>query len=410
MLKVRDLEMLNDIGLVYKNKIVLYGAGDYGHRALRLLAQLEIPVYGVFDSNERICEKRIRGHRVRPAESLAEIYGNEQITIIITIANPAYVENVLERLEQDGLVGVTCYTFFALKFTVELHINDKRIKETYREDFFIARNTFFEYMQNYWENRGRRLIYSTMLQDMVIVLQPGKVGSSSIVASLEKLKIYCIHSHCLSFTNWLSNDIHNAYGSRYCWQYKLSEELKSFHSMQKIKVISLVRDPIGRAVSDFFQGLEMSEYSRYDSSDLDICQRINNFIRRESEVGCCGYMFEWFNQEIKEVFGIDVYEHDFDRKKGWQLIYKDNVELLLLKSEKLDDCQEIIGEFVENDNFELIKENVGNEKPCKFAYDEVKRIIEIPEVVLNFYYKDNQAMDHFYTEEEKKGFYKKWLR
>ena len=99
MLKVRDLEMLNDIGLVYKNKIVLYGAGDYGHRALRLLAQLEIPVYGVFDSNEKICGKRMRGHLVEPAERLAEIYENEQITIIITIASPAYVKNVLERFE-----------------------------------------------------------------------------------------------------------------------------------------------------------------------------------------------------------------------------------------------------------------------------------------------------------------------
>lgn len=54
MLKIRDLEMLEDIDLVYKNKIVLYGAGDYGRRALKLLGQLEIPVYGVCDSNESL--------------------------------------------------------------------------------------------------------------------------------------------------------------------------------------------------------------------------------------------------------------------------------------------------------------------------------------------------------------------
>ena len=54
MLKIKDLEMLEDIDLVYKNKIVLYGAGDYGRRALKLLGQLEIPVCGVCDSNESL--------------------------------------------------------------------------------------------------------------------------------------------------------------------------------------------------------------------------------------------------------------------------------------------------------------------------------------------------------------------
>ena len=52
MIKIRDLEMLEDLSLVFDNKIVLYGAGDYGRRALMMLSQLEIPVYGVCDSDE----------------------------------------------------------------------------------------------------------------------------------------------------------------------------------------------------------------------------------------------------------------------------------------------------------------------------------------------------------------------
>lgn len=38
MIKIRDLEMLEDLSLVFDNKIVLYGAGDYGRRALMMLS------------------------------------------------------------------------------------------------------------------------------------------------------------------------------------------------------------------------------------------------------------------------------------------------------------------------------------------------------------------------------------
>lgn len=85
-------------------------------------------------------------------------------------------------------------------------------------------------------------------------------------------------------------------------------------------------------------------------------------------------MFEWFDLEIKENFGIDVYGYDFDKERGFQIIRQDNVELLLMKLEKLDDCQEIIGEFVGAEDFKLIKSNMGNNKLYKFAYNELKKL------------------------------------
>jgi len=84
--------------------------------------------------------------------------------------------------------------------------------------------------------------------------------------------------------------------------------------------------------------------------------------------------------------------------------------LLLIKTEKLNDCQDIIGQFVGVEDFKLVKDNVGNKKISKFAYDEVLRTIEIPEDVIDFYYKGNKAMDHFYTESEKEKFMMKWSK
>ena len=81
----------------------------------------------------------------------------------------------------------------------------------------------------------------------------------------------------------------------------------------------------------------------------------------------------------------------------------------MIKTEKLNECQEVIGKFVEADDFKLVNENVGARKPYKFAYDEIKKSFTIPEHIINFYYKGNKAMDHFYTEEEKERFIKKWF-
>lgn len=407
MFKIDDFEMLNNIDIVYENKIFIYGAGDLGSRTIKLLNRLEIPVYGVSDSNSDIWGKLVKGYKVQPVGEWAKICNEEQGMIIIAVHNLKYVEQILETLDSCGLSDSKCYTYFALKTTIELHINDRRIKESYRKDYEIAKKMFSDHMLHDWENRAREYIYSVMQRDTILVWQPGKVGSTSIVKSLEREKIPYAHLHCLSFVNWLDSEIYNSYGIQHYWEKKPIEKLRIMQDLEKIKIISLVRDPIARSVADYFEGLG-GMYSRFGDTGKDLCQDMDDYIEKEARVGESGYIFEWFNYEIKEFFGIDVYQYDFDREKGYQLIIKDNIELLLIKTEKLTDYQEILGRFVGVEKFELVNDNVGNQKIYKYAYNEAKQSIKIPDHIINFYYRGNKCMDHFYTEDEKKFFIKKW--
>lgn len=52
MVKIHDLELLEDINILYDNEIILYGAGDYGKRAKRLLEKINISILGFGDSSE----------------------------------------------------------------------------------------------------------------------------------------------------------------------------------------------------------------------------------------------------------------------------------------------------------------------------------------------------------------------
>lgn len=410
MLKISDLQMLGNIDCIFRNRIILYGAGDLGMRSLKLLKQLKIFVYGICDTDQNLWGKTISGYRILSIQQLSEACTKQCSTIILSMANPEYVEQVLRILDDYKISNVECYTYFALKTAVELHIEDKRIAEAYRKDFYIARKAFYDYLLNDWENRARKFIYSSMLHDTIAVLQPGKVGSTSIAKSLDKEKIHYSHLHSLAFGNWLDPNIKNSYGIWHQWQKSPIKKLESIHQSEKVKVISLVRDPIGRSIADYFEGLG-SEYMKYESNEnFDIYQEVNEFIRKEAKVGEYGYIFEWFNQEIKNFFGIDIYQYGFDRKKGYFIICEGNVEILLIKMERINDCQEILGQFVGVDNFELEKENIGDRKLYKFVYEEVKRTIQIPKDILDFYYKGNKAMDHFYTETEKKEFKRKWSK
>lgn len=407
MLKIKDLEMLDNIDIVYKDKIFLYGAGDLGGRTIKLLSRLEIPIHGLCDSDKGLWGKNVRGYEVLPIDKWISFCKMEGTMVIIAVNDPESIQEILRMFDSYGLSDIRCYTYFALKTTIELHIDDHRIKESYRKDYNISKEIFSDYMLNDWENRAREYIYSMMQFDTILIWQPGKVGSTSIAKSLEKEGIHYSHLHCLSFVNWLDIKIHNSYGIQHHWENKPIKRSEIIQNSEKVKIISLVRDPIARSIADYFEGLGRL-YCKYEDTNVDIFQDINNFIEMEAGVGDSGYIFEWFDHEIKEFLDIDIYQYDFDKEKGYQVISEDNIEILLIKTEKLTSCEEILGQFVGVEGFKLIQDNVGNQKIYKFAYDEVKQKINIPDDIIDFYYNGNKCMDHFYTENEKKEFIKKW--
>jgi hypothetical protein len=118
-------------------------------------------------------------------------------------------------------------------------------------------------------------------------------------------------------------------------------------------------------------------------------------------------MFNWFDNELKAFFGIDVYAHPFDREKGYSIIKQGNIEVLVMKMEKLNSLESVIGEFIGAPQFKLVNDNVGSNKIYKYLYKNVKDAVKIPREIFSVCY-GNPRMSHFYTEEEKAAFLKKW--
>jgi len=256
-------------------------------------------------------------------------------------------------------------------------------------------------------------------EEILIVHQMGKVGSSSVLASLEKhFNQPILHTH------FLNQERLNAHlSTRKNKGLKISEHLKIAQSInQKIpnllsnrkwKVITLVREPIARNISAYFQNLDQEHIknclNQYQDNIIELEEIINYFFQNYSH----DIPLKWLDWEIKNVFGIDVYQPSFIPQKGYQLYSYKNIDLLLIRLESLSECwNEAIEKLSisqdSNNSIQLQQYNIGKDKKYSNLYTEFIDHIKIPESYVEKMY-NSQYAKQFYNEQEIKRFTQYWL-
>ncbi len=170
---------------------------------------------------------------------------------------------------------------------------------------------------------------------------------------------------------------------------------RAIKSRDKIKIITLVRDPYSRNVSMFFQDIAHWIYNYIGQDNHDIRDDNDNFL---FDVYLDSFDHEytdsWFDKEILRFTGIDVFS-DKMPENGAKIYRKDKVELLVLKAEQLNQNIEIIKEFVGVD-FELKNSNVGDKKWYSSLYKEFKENANVNLSEYKRKIKDSKIHKHFY--------------
>lgn len=231
------------------------------------------------------------------------------------------------------------------------------------------------------------IYYYTILKDKrpVLVYQMGKVGSSTVWDSLRYYGIKPVfHLHLL-------NPPVNSYGKRIN-RYIISKS-------RKADLITLVRNPIARIISGF-QG--------YISRNLNSSMEELN--KKFLELTSSDHpSFRWFDWEMKPVTGIDVFKTRFPKKKGWQIIEKDDYRLLIVKLELEDKLiEESIQKFLDlNPDFQLVRSNVTTKKEFGDIYDKFKKQLKLPKDYLDMML-NSKYCKHFYTKGEIDNIRKKY--
>ena len=236
---------------------------------------------------------------------------------------------------------------------------------------------------NYWVAKAEHtenFYYSKVIDSLksrknkpVVVYQMGKVGSSTLCNSLKKIRprnIDVYHIHVL--TEDSIKALENVYKDNF---YKASffptHILESQYLRKQLdkgkkewKVVTLVREPVSRNISLFFQvldsglGYKYEEKLKYMKID-DIVEELQKLFLEENS-GFEKYNgheapLHWFETEIEPTLNIDVFSIEFPHSQGYELYQSDLADLLLIRLENLNECAgEAFKKFLDIDDFTLV--------------------------------------------------------
>ncbi len=410
---MNDIGLINEIRLLYDKNIVLYGAGRVFEQFWEQIKDMELPVTAICDSNSELWGSRIKGIPVIAPEKLSE---QKNYIVIIT---SRFIDEIYQTLIELQVDSKCIFTLFGFRYSVMINRNSAVLPKKFRQEYNRQYEMWTEWKRMQADFRFTYKYYQQKWTDVwsenpVMVFNAGKVGSISVYNSLLRHHIAARQTHALAYRP----EYMDARMKEFYKEFK-----KKIDGYECVKVISAVREPIIRDISHIFENLCFPYAKMYEKFSSDFYESVNqclcdNFIceksfHHESPTSVHQYIrmsgkhggeFEWFNTELKEVYGIDVYSYPFDREKGYSVIKQGNVELFLYKLEKLNSLEAPLGRFVGLDNFRLTRANGSEVKNYKYAYEQLRREIVLRKEYVDFYYQGNEYMDHFYTEEEKQKF------
>lgn len=201
----------------------------------------------------------------------------------------------------------------------------------------------------------------------VLIYQMGKVGSSSLASSIkDSIQVHTLYSN---FPTPILFKMFPLIFVRKTFANFIKRKLLQKRNV--ISIITIVRDPVERDRSMFFQDISayMLHYSSkrkfndpWDAGFDSIFNVYKNNFPHE-------YAVEWFDSEFYKFTGIDVYSHSYSRDKGWAIIEQNKFRVLILEMSKIKDLTSVIESFLGNEIC-LLPSNEGKNKWYSSPYQE----------------------------------------
>jgi hypothetical protein len=277
--------------------------------------------------------------------------------------------------------------------------------------------------RSYWLARAAHYLhgsYHTLRYQLspktapILIFQMGKVGSSSVTDSLAALRpapnVYHVHYLTQQKIDEVAGQIcfpQRPIAPKDHWTSRYLRSRLEARKGERWKIITLVREPIGRNISAFFQNahwLYPDYVARYQKGELGIQDFIQVFLESYPHA----IPLTWFDDELKAVFGVDVFAEEFAKDAAARLYQGEFADVLLLKLETLSNGGvEAIKQFLNLKDFRLVSSNVGEEKDYASLYDAFKKTLVLPDAYIAKMYESKYAQ-HFYSKAELEHLGRKW--
>ncbi len=253
----------------------------------------------------------------------------------------------------------------------------------------------------------------------ILVFQMGRVGSNSVEHSLRNayrslsLNVPVLHAHYMSNYEEVEarakQDLPDP--TLFIRDLQLAKEMRKQlvedPDAPMLQVISLVRDIVARNVSTFFYALPefIPDWERgFKNNTLSVEYLHEVFLSKKSYEMTA---LNWFDEQMKPVFDIDVYESPFPKDLGYNIYSSSKANLLVMRLENLNHCaNHAIQHFLGLHNFELSRVNTGEERKT----GELQRLFKSRPLPLEYVQRmyNSKLSRHFYTDSELDAFTQYW--
>jgi len=244
-----------------------------------------------------------------------------------------------------------------------------------------------KFLEWYWR---LRLSYSG--KTPIFVFQMGKVGSSTVYYSLKNQlpNRFILHAHDFKPDH-----------KRIVKVRALYKHFKK-HPERPLKIITLVRDPIGRNISGFFQEYERYVGRPFRHDDFSVEELRNIFLEKYNHRA----PLDWMDR-LKSHFDIDVYAEPI-LPSHYKRYQSGSVECLLLRHDiDNEEKARILQDFLGLDHLEIENYNQSIRHVYGAKYREFKQALTLPKDFLQKM-RSSRYYTHFYTAEEIQGQCAKW--
>jgi hypothetical protein len=248
----------------------------------------------------------------------------------------------------------------------------------------------------------------------LLVFALPKVGNTTVVRALVRAGLEPYRAHFLSDGYFFRALGHLQLAGDEARVQELIEWNESFRKKvaagfegRGCNIVSLVRDPLARTVSYFFDTTSMKGTDirrRWEDGSLDVDDIVRRFMGHDDHFA----PLEWLDSEMNAVFGIDTFAEPFPREAGYRIFRKDNISLLLLRLEDLTRCASgAFREFLGIDTFDPRPENVRGDSETAALYRVFLDRLRLPREHVDRMYDSKLAL-HFYSEQELESFRARW--
>lgn len=404
---VYDLQIIDNIGLLSERLNIVCGKKDYIRKICKLCQRAGFSVHAIY-SDTAYYDDELKGIPVNSFDKMKSLQNITEYNILLAEEDNDTIDEWLEKIECEEAY---IYTYYGVYNAIFANLNNSmvdgnQLKAIGEMDYAVG---IYDFLSRWL--RSIRWVNESAIP--VLLYAMPKTGTQAMKASLLDAGIEHTYIHFLNLETSLSNQFGKYFNEKIN---SISTILENYEDIKlsyldylknkKIKIITVVREPVARSFSMMFQGIQNWGIGRLAEGKKSICLAdVAEEYIQESQSST----FDWFDEEIRRVFGIDIYQYPFNAELGYQIIKEGNVEIFVYKLEKSREIEVALRKFLGNEAFSLFRKHESAKEPHRFVYEELKKNFYVSEDVLEGIYKD-ERMKHFYSEDEIASFYKKWAK